>query len=119
MDKAQINKIVKKIKEIRSQNVEDEKETNFKLQVSSKPEKIIIGASLAAALAIVFDDSKKRAKNPTKAKPFHKRWYSNYKKLDSFLDNTIAQQLKKDSEREFNDDKLEAMEIENGLEFKL
>ena len=125
MDKAQINAVVKQIKKIRSESGRDKeekkdgKDKKFSVQVSSKPEKVMIGLGLAAGMAILFDDSKKRRKHPEKARPFYRRCYDNYKKLDGLLDSTVAHDLKKRSERQFKDDVLENMEIEKALKFDL
>ena len=64
MDKAQINSIVKMIKKSRAESGDEsnnsaaqtEKKASF--QLSSKPEKVMIGLGLAAGLAIFFDDSR-------------------------------------------------------------
>lgn len=121
MDKAKINAAVKEIKKIRAESANKDAGQQKKLafQVSSKPEKAFIGLGLAAGMAIILDDAKKRKKNPKKARPFYRRCIDNYKMIDSLLDSTIAKQLKKDSEREFHDEKLENMQIENALKFKL
>ena len=37
--------------------------------------------------------------------------------LGGLLDATVAQQLKIDAERKFKDEKLEKLEIENGIKF--
>lgn len=124
MDKAQINAVVKEIKKIRSGGKKDnDKKTNepskFNVQVSSKPEKVLIGLGLAAGMAILFDDGKKRKKHPEKARPFYRRCFDNYRKLDGLLDSTVARDLKKQTEREFKDDKLENLQIEKAWKFDI
>ena len=124
MDKAKVNKVVKQIKKIRAESANKDKQkkeqpSKFSMIVSSSPEKIILVSAAAAALSILFDDEKKRRKNPAKARKFHKRFISNYKIADKMIDSTIAAELKRQSEREFSDEKLENMEIENALKFTL
>jgi hypothetical protein len=117
--KAEINAIVKQIKASRTKKDGEEKSSGLKFQVSSSPEKILIGTGIAAGLAIIFDDAKKRKKDPKKARPFYKRCYDNYKKIEGVIDSTVAYDLKKKSQRQFKDDKLENMTIENGIKFDL
>lgn len=114
MDKAKINAAVKEIKKLRSQKPKEEKEkkpSSFDFQVSSKPEKVMIGLGLAAALAILFEKPKNKRKEPL-VKSFAKRTKSFYGMLDSLLDSTVAAELKRQTERQFQDEKLEKMEIE-------
>ena len=120
MDKATINKYVKKIKQMRADSEAKKKEpkkATFAYQVSGNTEKTLMGLGLAAGLAVIFDESKKRAKNPKKARNFVRRTSRFYKMLGGLLDSTVAQQLKIDSERNFKDEKLEKLEIENGIKF--
>ena len=122
MDKAKINRIVKKIKEIRADSEKkknEPKKATFAYQVSGNAEKTLMGLGIAAGLAVIFDESKKRSKNPAKARGFFKRTSRFYKLLGGLLDATVAQQIKIDSERKFKDDKLEKMEIENGIKIDL
>ena len=119
MDKAKINEIVKKIKKLRAEAKKDKpKKATFAYQVSGNAEKTLMGLGIAAGLAMIFDESKKRAQNPAKARGFIKRTKRFYKMLDGLLDSTVAQQIKIDSERTFEDETLEKLEIENGLQFK-
>ena len=120
MDKAKINKAVKKIKQIRAESEakkNEPKKATFAYQVSGNSEKTLIGLGLAAGLALIFDESKKRAKKPEKARNFFQRTSRFYKLLGGLLDSTVAQQIKIDSERKFQDDKLEKLEIEDALKF--
>jgi hypothetical protein len=120
IDKAQINALVKQIKAAREKKPDAPKEKTDKkvdFQISSKPEKLMIGMGFAAGLAIIFDDSRKRRKNPAKARCFVKRCFDNYKKIDKLLDSTVAKNLKKKPERLFSDEKLEHMTIEKAIEF--
>lgn len=119
MDKAKINAAVKQIKEIRAGAGKEKEPSKLSVQVGSRPEKVFIGLGLAAGLAILFDDGRKRAKHPEKARPFYRRCFDNYQKLDGILDSTVACDLKKRTEREFNDETLEKMEIEKALKFEL
>ena len=120
MDKAKINQVVKKLKQIRADSEAKKKEpkkATFAYQVSGNAEKTLMGLGIAAWLAVIFDESKKRAKNPAKARNFVKRASRFYKMLGGLLDATVAQQLKIDAERKFKDEKLEKIEIENGIKF--
>lgn len=122
MDKAKINKAVKKIKQIRAESEakkNEPKKATFAYQVSGNTEKTLIGLGLSAGLAMIFDESKKRAKKPQKARNFFQRTSRFYKLLGGLLDSTVAQQIKIDSERKFQDDKLEKLEIENALKFDI
>ncbi len=120
--KAMINKAVKKLKQSRAESKKQEsepKKATFAYQVSGNAERTLIGLGLAAGMAVILDDSRKRRKNPAKARNFFKRTAANYKLVGGLLDSTVAQQLKIDAERKFKDDKLEALEIENGIKFDL
>ncbi|MCR5121530.1 MAG: hypothetical protein K6B74_03820 [Ruminococcus sp.] len=120
MDKAKINKIVKKIKKMRADSEakkNEPKKATFAYQVSGSAEKTLMGLGIAAGLAVIFDESKKRAKNPAKAHGFIKRTTRFYKMLGGLLDSTVAQQLKIDNERQFIDETLEKLEIEDGIKF--
>ena len=111
MDKAQINSIVKMIKKSRAESGDEsnnsaaqtEKKASF--QLSSKPEKVMIGLGLAAGLA--------------RARGYFRRCYDNYQKLGGLLDSTIAKNIKDQKEREFNDDMLEDLTIEKAIDFDL
>lgn len=119
MDKAKINKFVKKIKKIREESKRkalEPKKADFAYQVSGKEEKALMGAGIAAGLAILFDDSRKK---PKKRRKFLKRALSWYKTVGGMLDATVAQQLAIDAAREFQDEKLENLEIENAVKFDL
>ena len=94
-----------------------EKKASF--QLSSKPEKVMIGLGLAAGLAIFFDDSRKRKKHPERSRGYFRRCYDNYQKLGGLLDSTIAKNIKDQKEREFNDDMLENLTIEKAIDFDL
>ncbi len=122
--KAGINAFVRSLKQSKKENeakkdIADSISSKVSFQVSSKPEKIMIGLGFASALAILFDDSKKRAKHPQKARPFYRRVYDNYRRLDSLLDRTIAKGISQEKKREFKDDKLEKMEIEQAYDFEI
>ena len=118
--KALINKYVKELKASRAEakkTADEPKKATFAYQVSGNAERTLIGLGLAAGMAVILDDSRKRAKNPAKARNFFKRTAANYKLIGGLLDSTVAQQIKIDSERKFRDEKLEKLEIENALKF--
>ncbi|MBQ1537862.1 MAG: hypothetical protein IIZ73_06080 [Ruminococcus sp.] len=115
--KAKINKIVKKIKASREKGraKADTPETaDFPYQVASRAERLMIGASLAAAAAVLTSSSRKRKKSS-----FVKRAKTYYGWLGGLLDSTVAKQMKIDNEREFIDEALENLKIEDAIEFDL
>lgn len=120
IDKAKVNKAVKKIKKMRAESEKKKKEpqkATFPYQVDSGREKTLMGIGIAMALAVLVGDKDKAKKK--KKKSFFARTKSFYGVAGSILDSTVAQQLKIDSERSFKDDKLEALEIENAIKFDL
>ena len=115
--KARINKIVKKIKASRekSKSQADIPETaDFPYQVTSRAERLMIGAGLAAAVAVLTSSPKRRRK-----KSFIGRAKKYYGWLGGLLDATVAKQMKIDNEREFVDEALENLKIEDAIEFDL
>lgn len=121
MDKAKINGIVKKIKKMRAESAKEKnapkEPSKFSMVISSRPEKLIACVTAAVSLCILSSGKKKNGKK--KKKPLYKRFIANYKLAGSALDSTIAAELKRQSEREFKDEKLERMEIENAIKFTL
>lgn len=117
IDKAKVNKAVKKIKKIRAESERkknESKKATFPYQVDSGREKTLMGIGIAMALAVLVGN-----KDKAKKKNFFARTKSFYGAAGSILDATVAQQLKINSERSFKDDKLEALEIENAIKFDL
>jgi hypothetical protein len=115
--KAKINKVVKKIKASRqkSKAQADLPETaDFPYQVGSRAERLMIGAGLAAAAAVLT-----YRPNSKKKKPFLKRAKKYYGWLGGLLDSTVAKQMKLDNEREFVDEALEKLKIEDAIKFDL
>lgn len=121
IDKAKVNKAVKKIKKMRAESEKkknEPKKAAFPYQVGSPREKTLMGIGIAMALAVLLGDGDK-AKKKKKKKGFLARTRSYYGAAAGILDSTVAQQLKIDSERQFKDAKLEALEIENAIKFDL
>lgn len=117
--KAKINKLVKQIKKSRKEGKKETDPSKLEHQLTYKGEKVLIALGAAAGLSIFFDDAKKRRKNPKKARKFYQRLIDNYKKVDAHLDSTVAKRLKIESEREFEDEKLEKMKVENAYKFEI
>lgn len=121
IDKAKVNKAVKKIKKMRAESEKKKNEpktATFPYQVGSAREKTLMGVGIAMALAVLLGDREKKKKKG-KRKNFFERTKSFYGVAGSILDSTVAQQLKIDSERQFKDAKLEALELENAILFDL
>ena len=120
--KAKINKIIKKIKRSRAKSkakAQEPQTAQFPYQVNSLAERTMIALGLAAGMAIIFDDSRKRAKHPEKARPFITRVRKNYGLVGSMIDSTVAKQLQLDAAREYTDEALEKMQIEDAIKFDL
>ena len=79
---------------------------------SSKSEKIVIAATLATVLSVIFDEKKKKLRGSKKYRNFPKRIIKNYKLADSLLNRTIAKGL--NLNEHFKDKQLDEMEIVNG-----
>ncbi|MBR1724959.1 MAG: hypothetical protein IJ723_08100 [Ruminococcus sp.] len=115
--KAKINKVVRKIKASRAESKAqaDIPETaDFPYQVGSKAEKVMIGLGLAAGLAILTGGSNKKKK-----RSYTGRVRKYYGWLGGLLDSTVSKQLKLDSEREFTDEALERLKIEDAIKFDI
>lgn len=111
--KAKINKAVKMIKKMRSKEEKPEQAT-FPYQVSCRAERAMITLGLAAGAAIFFDGSRRK-----KRKPFYKRVKTNYDSFGKIIDSTVAKQLAIDEKREFRDEVLEHLQIEDAIKFEL
>lgn len=80
---------------------------------NTKPEKMVLAATAAAILSIVFDQKKKKLRGSKKYQNFPARLIKNYKLADSLLSRTLAKELESKKEH-FRDEKLDKMTIENG-----
>ena len=80
---------------------------------NTKPEKIVLAATAATILSVIFDQKKKRLSGSKKYKNFPSRFIKNYKLADSLLSRTLAKELESRKEH-FKDKKLDEMTIENG-----
>ncbi|MBR1764607.1 MAG: hypothetical protein IJ746_04360 [Ruminococcus sp.] len=85
----------------------------FDVKISSKPEKLIIAATISVVLSIIFDEQKKKIKRPQKYNNFPKRVKKNYQLVDKLLKKTLAKELY-DTAVHYNDPVLEGLTIENG-----
>ena len=86
--------------------------SKFNLQLSSKPEKLIINACLAVAGAILFDEHKRKLKKPEKYRNFFQRTKRNYGIVDKLVSKTIAKDISKNVEK-YNSDFLNDLKVEN------
>ena len=80
---------------------------------NTKPEKMVLAATLATILSVVFDQKKKKLRGSKKYRKFPQRMIKNYKLADSILGKTLAKDLDEKAQH-FKDKKLEEMTIENG-----
>ncbi len=80
---------------------------------NTKPEKIVLAATAATILSVVFDQKKKKLRGSKRYKNFPARLVKNYKLADSLLSKTLAKEMEAKKEH-FKDKKLDEMTIENG-----
>ena len=82
-------------------------------KVNSKPEKVIINATAAIVLSLIFDQHKKKMRGSKRYKNFPARVKKNYKLVDSLMKKTVAKSVYSEAAK-YKDEKLANMTIENG-----
>lgn len=90
----------------------------FVFKCNTTPEKMVIAATAATVLSVIFDERKKKLRGSKKYRSIPKRLIKNYKLADSLLKKTLAKELEAKGER-FKDEKLDKLTIENGEFIKL
>ncbi len=75
---------------------------------------MILALSASVALAILFDEKKRKERNSPKYRSFPKRVAAHYKTVDSLMKKTVAKELYKETKEKYQSDLLNDLEIENG-----